>query len=434
MSSEQRSPVAPVPGHLHSVTPRLVVRDAARAIDFYRAAFGAEELGERFTDPHGEVVHAEVRIGDSVIMLSDETDNGAPVKSPRSLGNAVTTIMATYWKDVDAAWQQALAAGAEVVFPLADQFTATGPGGCAIRALRRAGMRVRPARAQRRQLQVPVDNLPSLARPDCSAPPRPAAGTGRSTSPGHDVMRVIPCAFALDAGQAADGRPASRRRSRGRPRLMCRSNSRPRRRGVEPVDSLDDRGPRPVELRRDNRSETPRHRRARACYRADQAFGRRRKQSIRPHRDRAFHQEGSYGLDAKAQQLMSRRHRCGRGHPVPPVAGRAGRLRDGHRRRHRPVIGQCARHVPASAGHPLARRGDHSSPATASRARARSAAISSSPTPRGTSEPLREHVPSLVLKDIAIGNDAGWVAGRAAADLALFDVTTALGTARKEAS
>ena len=122
MSSEQPSPVAPVPGHLHTVTPRLVVRDTARAINFYCAAFGAEELGERLTGPHGEVVHAEVLIGDSVIMLSDETDNGAPAKSPQSLGDVVTTIMATYWEDVDTAWQQALAAGAYVVYPLADQF------------------------------------------------------------------------------------------------------------------------------------------------------------------------------------------------------------------------------------------------------------------------------------------------------------------------
>ena len=54
-------------------------------------------------------------------MLTDETDNGAPAKSPRSLGDVVTAIMATYWDDVDAAWQRALTAGAEVVYPLADQ-------------------------------------------------------------------------------------------------------------------------------------------------------------------------------------------------------------------------------------------------------------------------------------------------------------------------
>jgi PhnB protein len=122
MPTEQSSPVPSVPQHLHTVTPRLVVRDAARAVDFYRAAFAAEELGERFTGPSGELVHAEVRIGDSVIMLTDETDDGAPAKSPQSLGHVVTAIMATYWDDVDAAWQRALTAGAGVVYPLVDQF------------------------------------------------------------------------------------------------------------------------------------------------------------------------------------------------------------------------------------------------------------------------------------------------------------------------
>jgi PhnB protein len=63
-----------------------------------------------------------MRIGDTVIMLSDETDNGAPTKSPQSVGDVVTAIMATYWDDVDAAWQRAPATGAEVVLPLADQF------------------------------------------------------------------------------------------------------------------------------------------------------------------------------------------------------------------------------------------------------------------------------------------------------------------------
>ena len=62
MSTERSSAV---PEHLHTVTPRLVVRDAVRAIDFYRAAFAAEEVGERFTGPRGEVIHAEVRIGAS---------------------------------------------------------------------------------------------------------------------------------------------------------------------------------------------------------------------------------------------------------------------------------------------------------------------------------------------------------------------------------
>jgi len=112
----------PIPEHLTTVTPRLVVRNGATAIEFYREAFGAEEIGERFTGPGGELIHAEVRIGDSVVMITDEAENGAPAKSPESLGGVVSAIMATYWEDVDAAWERAVEAGAEVVYPLADQF------------------------------------------------------------------------------------------------------------------------------------------------------------------------------------------------------------------------------------------------------------------------------------------------------------------------
>ena len=58
--------LGPIPEHLRTVTPRLVVRDGAAAIDFYVRALGAEEIGERFVDPEGRVIHAEVQIGDSV--------------------------------------------------------------------------------------------------------------------------------------------------------------------------------------------------------------------------------------------------------------------------------------------------------------------------------------------------------------------------------
>lgn len=120
--SEHESAVTPVPDHLHTVTPRLVVRGGARAIEFYRAAFAAEEIGERFADPSGDVIHAEVRIGDSVVMITDEAADGAPAQAPPSMDGAVSAIMATYWADVDTAWERALAAGAEVVYPLADHF------------------------------------------------------------------------------------------------------------------------------------------------------------------------------------------------------------------------------------------------------------------------------------------------------------------------
>jgi PhnB protein len=122
VSTSATGPVDPIPEHLHTVTPRLVVRDGSAAIDFYREAFGAEEIGERFTGPNGELIHAEVRIGDSVVMITDEAEDGAPAKSPQSLGGVVSAIMATYWVDVDLTWERAVAAGAEVVYPLADQF------------------------------------------------------------------------------------------------------------------------------------------------------------------------------------------------------------------------------------------------------------------------------------------------------------------------
>jgi PhnB protein len=111
----------PIPEYLRTVTPRLVVADGAAAIDFYVRAFGAEEIGERFTAPDGALIHAELRIGDSVLMLTGESGDEVPARAPSSLGG-VSTIFATYWEDVDAAWQRAVDAGAEVLYPLADQF------------------------------------------------------------------------------------------------------------------------------------------------------------------------------------------------------------------------------------------------------------------------------------------------------------------------
>jgi PhnB protein len=121
MTASQPGAVRPVPERLHTVTPRLVVADGGAAIVFYAQAFGAEEVGERFTGPGGEVIHAEIRIGDSVVMITEDSVDG-PVSSPGRLGGMVTCVMALYWEDVDAAWQRAVAAGAEVIYPLEDQF------------------------------------------------------------------------------------------------------------------------------------------------------------------------------------------------------------------------------------------------------------------------------------------------------------------------
>jgi len=107
--------VDPVPEHLGTVTARLVLPRAADAIEFYRNAFGAREIGERFTGGDGEIIHAEIGIGGSIVMITEETDQTSP-------GALTGAIMATYWGDVDSAWERALAAGAEVVFPLADHF------------------------------------------------------------------------------------------------------------------------------------------------------------------------------------------------------------------------------------------------------------------------------------------------------------------------
>ena len=121
MDASETSTVSPIPGRLHTVTPRLVVRDGAAAIAFYARAFGAEELGDRFTGPGGELVHAEIQIGDSVVMITEDAADG-PVRSPERLGGMVSCVMSLYWEDVDAAWERAVSAGAEVVYPLEDQF------------------------------------------------------------------------------------------------------------------------------------------------------------------------------------------------------------------------------------------------------------------------------------------------------------------------
>jgi uncharacterized glyoxalase superfamily protein PhnB len=95
------------------------VADAAKAIDFYKKALGAEEL-MRFPAPDGRIMHAEIRIGDSTVMLGDEMlEQG--VRGPRSLGGTPVGFF-IYGDNVDSAWKRAVDAGAREVMPLADQF------------------------------------------------------------------------------------------------------------------------------------------------------------------------------------------------------------------------------------------------------------------------------------------------------------------------
>ena len=111
--------VKPIPDGYHTATPYLIVNGAAEALDFYRRAFGAEEL-MRFGAPGGKIGHAEIKIGDSPIMLADEhPDMG--FRSPQSLGGTPVSIM-LYVEDVDASFGRATAAGGKELRPVKDQF------------------------------------------------------------------------------------------------------------------------------------------------------------------------------------------------------------------------------------------------------------------------------------------------------------------------
>lgn len=112
--------ISPIPEGFRSVTPSLVVSPCGEAISFYEQAFGANEVGPRMTAPDGTVVHAEVEIGGSVVMLGDEWPD-APTASPTTLGGS-TAALFIYTDDVDELWNRALSAGAEVVYPLELQF------------------------------------------------------------------------------------------------------------------------------------------------------------------------------------------------------------------------------------------------------------------------------------------------------------------------
>ena len=112
-------PVSPIPEGYHSVTPYLILKNAAAAIEFYKKALGAVELF-RMEAPGGKIGHAEIKIGDSPVMLADEyPDMG--YKGPESLGGTSVNLM-VYVEDVDKIYPQAIAAGGKEVRPLQNQF------------------------------------------------------------------------------------------------------------------------------------------------------------------------------------------------------------------------------------------------------------------------------------------------------------------------
>lgn len=109
-----------VPAGFHTVTPHLVVRGAAKAIDFYKKAFGAQELFRNHGPDGKSIMHAQIRIGDSIIMLHDEFQE-VGMSSPSALGGATAT-MHLYVDDADALFNQAVAAGCTVDLPIQDMF------------------------------------------------------------------------------------------------------------------------------------------------------------------------------------------------------------------------------------------------------------------------------------------------------------------------
>lgn len=111
--------VQPIPAGYHTVTPYLCLRDTAKALDFYGKAFGAEELF-RMAGPGGGVMHAEMKIGDSMIMLGDECPQRG-VLGPQSRGGTTVSLM-LYVTEVDAAFNRAVAAGCTVKMPPTNMF------------------------------------------------------------------------------------------------------------------------------------------------------------------------------------------------------------------------------------------------------------------------------------------------------------------------
>jgi PhnB protein len=114
-----KSHVKPIPDGMHTVTPHLICSGAADAIEFYKKAFNAVELG-RVPGPQGKLLHAMIRIGDSTVMLVDEFPEWGSI-GPKALKGSPVTIH-LYTQDVDALFKQAVAAGAKVAMPIDDMF------------------------------------------------------------------------------------------------------------------------------------------------------------------------------------------------------------------------------------------------------------------------------------------------------------------------
>ncbi|MGI8405684.1 MAG: VOC family protein [Thermomicrobiales bacterium] len=111
--------VRAIPEGMHTITPHIVVRDAARAVEWYKTALGAEERS-RIPVPGGKLMSVELRFGDSAVMVADEFPEMG-VLSPLSIGGTAV-VLHIFTEDADTLWQRAVDAGAEVLHPLQDAF------------------------------------------------------------------------------------------------------------------------------------------------------------------------------------------------------------------------------------------------------------------------------------------------------------------------
>ena len=114
-----KAKVKPIPDGYHTLTSYLIADNAAKALDFYKKAFGAKELF-RMAGPDGKIAHSELKIGDSKIMVGDESPQMGAL-GPKSIGGSPVTLM-LYVKDVDKLFTQAVAAGAKETRPVMNQF------------------------------------------------------------------------------------------------------------------------------------------------------------------------------------------------------------------------------------------------------------------------------------------------------------------------
>jgi PhnB protein len=111
--------VKAIPEGYHSITPALIVKNGTKAIEFYKQAFGATER-YRMDGPNGKIGHAELKIGDSIIMLTDEFPE-MKCLSPQSIGGSPVSMF-LYVEDVDTIFNKAVSAGSRVLDPVKDQF------------------------------------------------------------------------------------------------------------------------------------------------------------------------------------------------------------------------------------------------------------------------------------------------------------------------